>query len=371
MAFIKQNINITGKGLVKNEARIMYDPMLQRNFVWKDNQQSNLIRAIILDYPIPAIYARDTGDNNYWILDGRQRITTVQKYIKNEFALSKSLENINDVEVAGKYFKELPEDFQDEILTRNFLIYSMRNMTDAEVSQMFIYLNSNSKMEKMELLRVMASREVMELIVTMENQPMFKSLKLSKNQFNHFINEEVIIHTLAVVMNGACDLGTDSYTKFTISLAEGIPQEIKDIMLNTTVYLDEVFSMPDSFMKKVHVPIIFKTAIQAQEDRIPASKFGGWVQDFFKRRTDGDSYTGAARVSSAEKHSVQTRLTEMMKDYQKNIKNASDYVQPKVKPVTTGTSRGRKKKVVEASSTNNNNDLHREITDMLNEYKTA
>jgi len=373
MAFVKQNITMTGKGLVKNEARIMYDPMLQRNFVWKDNQQSNLIRAIILDYPIPAIYARDIGDSNYWILDGRQRITTVQRFIKNEFALSKTLESIGDVEVAGKYFKELPEDFQDEILTRNFLIYSMRNMTDAEVSQMFIYLNSNSKMEKMELLRVMASREVMELIVTMENQPMFKSLKLSKNQFNHFMNEEVIIHTLAVVMNGAYDLGTDSYTKFTMSLAEGIPQEIKDIMLNTTVYLDEVFSMPDNFMKKVHVPIIFKTAIQAQEDRIPASKFGGWVQDFFKRRTEGDPYTGAARVSSAEKHSVQTRLTEMMKDYQKNIKDAKDYIQPKVKPATTSTGRGRKKKDAETTNTDNSNnkDLHGKITDMLNEYKTA
>jgi len=373
MAFVKQNISMTGKGFVKNEARIMYDPMLQRNFIWKDNQQSNLIRAIILDYPIPAIYARDIGDNNYWITDGRQRITTVQRFIKNEFPLSKSLEAINDVEIAGKYFKELPEDFQDEILGRNFLIYSMRNMSDEEVSQMFIYLNSNSKMEKMELLRVMASREVMELIVTMENQPMFKSLKLSKNQFNHFMNEEVIIHTLAVVMNGAYDLGTDSYTKFTMSLANGIPQDIKDVMLNTTVYLDEVFSIPDNFMKKVHVPIIFKTAIQAQLDGIPASKFGGWVQDFFKRRTEGDSYTGAARVSSSEKHSVQTRLTEMMKDYQKHIQGAGNYVQPKVKTATTGTGRGRKKKVAETvpSTENNSDNLHGKITDMLNEYKTA
>ena len=125
--------------------------------------------------------------------------------------------------------------------------------------------------------------------------------------------------------------------------------------------------------KKFTYQSFFKTAIQAQEDRIPASKFGGWVQDFFKRRTEGDPYTGAARVSSAEKHSVQTRLTEMMKDYQKNIKDAKDYIQPKVKPATTSTGRGRKKKDAETTNTDNSNnkDLHGKITDMLNEYKTA
>jgi len=67
------------------------------------------------------------------------------------------------------------------------------------------------------------------------------------------------------------------------------------------------------------------------------------------------------------------RLSEMMKDYQKFIKSAGNYVQPKVKTAATGTGRGRKKKVVETSSTENgdSNNLHNKITDMLNEYKTA
>ena len=67
------------------------------------------------------------------------------------------------------------------------------------------------------------------------------------------------------------------------------------------------------------------------------------------------------------------RLSEMMKDYQKFIKSAGNYVQPKVKPAGTGTGRGRKKKDAETLNTDNsnNNDLHSKITDMLNEYKTA
>ena len=109
--FTKSNMTITPKWLLKNELKIRFDLSIQRGFVWDTERKSLFINSLIEGYPVPAFYALDnTEDDFLWMLDGKQRLGTVLDYLKEEFALSKNTPNINDVDVAGLKFSELPED---------------------------------------------------------------------------------------------------------------------------------------------------------------------------------------------------------------------------------------------------------------------
>ena len=82
-------------GMVKN-GKINFEHIIQRSFVWERARKSSLIESMILGYPIPTVYAKriddgtgKRGSNTYYIMDGKQRLSTVKEFLNDEFALSK------------------------------------------------------------------------------------------------------------------------------------------------------------------------------------------------------------------------------------------------------------------------------------------
>ena len=86
-----------------------YGINLQRPYVWEHYQQNEFILSILLEKPIESFVIiqyneeRDRGNVTNYVIDGKQRLMTIQKFGKNEFPII----------VDGKeyYFK----DFSDEL----------------------------------------------------------------------------------------------------------------------------------------------------------------------------------------------------------------------------------------------------------------
>ena len=86
-----------------------YGINLQRPYVWEHYQQNEFILSILLEKPIESFVViqyseeRDRGNVINYVIDGKQRLMTIQKFGKNEFPII----------VDGKeyYFK----DFSDEL----------------------------------------------------------------------------------------------------------------------------------------------------------------------------------------------------------------------------------------------------------------
>ena len=91
---------------------ITVDNSYQRKYIWQSKDQIALIETILLGYPIPEIYlwANDTdpnsGDTKYSIVDGQQRLTTIQKYLNDDFKLHKSAIDNDDADYVNKKFSE-------------------------------------------------------------------------------------------------------------------------------------------------------------------------------------------------------------------------------------------------------------------------
>ena len=78
-------------------------PDFQRGFVWNDiTRKSRLIESLLLRIPIPVFYFAQDEEGMFQVVDGVQRLTVINSFMKNGFKL-KNLEYLT--ECNGKYFK--------------------------------------------------------------------------------------------------------------------------------------------------------------------------------------------------------------------------------------------------------------------------
>ncbi|HHP0465040.1 TPA: DUF262 domain-containing protein [Vibrio harveyi] len=89
-------------------------PTYQRGSVWTDETKSRLIESLIVKIPIPIFYLDATDEDDWKIVDGLQRITTLKEFIIDKTLTLTGLEYIEDLE--GCNFDELPRTFQRRIL---------------------------------------------------------------------------------------------------------------------------------------------------------------------------------------------------------------------------------------------------------------
>jgi uncharacterized protein YlaI len=85
--------------------RDIYIPAYQRKFVWSLERQSKFIESILLGLPIPFMFMADMQDGRLEVVDGSQRLQTLDSFLSNKLTLEKlkRLSNLN-----GFTFNDLP-----------------------------------------------------------------------------------------------------------------------------------------------------------------------------------------------------------------------------------------------------------------------
>jgi hypothetical protein len=57
----------------------------QRGLVWKKKQMDRFIESILLGYPVPGIFLVELSDRRYLVLDGQQRLSTLQAFKHGQY----------------------------------------------------------------------------------------------------------------------------------------------------------------------------------------------------------------------------------------------------------------------------------------------
>jgi|GEM_PF-585412 len=92
---------------------INLQPDFQRHIIWDDTRQSRLIESVLIRIPLPAFYLDATNDDEWMVVDGLQRLYTLDRFCnRNELKLI-NLEFLTELE--GKTFDDLPRRFQRQI----------------------------------------------------------------------------------------------------------------------------------------------------------------------------------------------------------------------------------------------------------------
>lgn len=83
--------------------KLILSPEYQRNVIWDKSKQTAFIESLFMGIIIPPVYVVEIPGENileenvYEVVDGKQRLSTIEKFIQNEFKLEeKSLEYYKD-----------------------------------------------------------------------------------------------------------------------------------------------------------------------------------------------------------------------------------------------------------------------------------
>ena len=176
--------------------KINFDHVTQRSYVWEKARKSSLIESMFLGYPIPAIFAKraidheNKNNNVYYVMDGKQRLSTIAGFINNEFSLSqlKPVQytdhsgEIQEIDVTQLYYKQLPEELQDIVKDTMFNIIFFDNLTVSEEREMFKRLNSGKPLSTKS--KILASCTDIDHILTIGSHKLFEEMLSQKARDN-------------------------------------------------------------------------------------------------------------------------------------------------------------------------------------------
>jgi len=124
---------LEGKGLFGLSGKLTIQPEFQRNYIYADGKKDvAVIESLLKGYPLGLIYFNDVDDNNFEVLDGQQRITSIGRFTTGKFAIK-----INGHE---QLFSSLPTDLQSKIMNSTLLIYHCRG-EESQIKEWFKTIN--------------------------------------------------------------------------------------------------------------------------------------------------------------------------------------------------------------------------------------
>lgn len=317
---------VTSTFFLHNTDKVRNDLAIQRNMVWNAERQSLLIHSMIIDYPIPPIFAQDTEDGYLWVLDGKQRIETIITFLNNDFKIHPNTPEVNGETITNLHFFELPEQIKRQIENYKFLIYGFRGMTEAERDEMFLRLNNFKPLTHVELIRVRSGPDIREYTQKVAKMHFInESCNLTSGAKKRFKDEEIVMQCLVMFLtNGREGLSSKTINKYMLYLKENPLQEKKQAKFEGVLkFLGDAFTYKERFLKKVHIPIIFYAAERHMEKEDP-KEFAFKVKNFYRELQDPKAeyfleYKAAMNQGSARSSNVIDRVNAL----QYYLKNTS------------------------------------------------
>ncbi len=158
---------------VRNEEFIV--PSYQREFTWEDERKSRFIESLIMGLPIPFLFFWEMSDGYLEIVDGSQRLRTIEEFVLGTFRLG-DLEKL--ATLSGFTFSDLPESRQRKIKNRSIRGIVLNEHADEQARfDMFERINTGSKTANTaEIRRGALAGPFMSLIIELAKNDQFIDL---------------------------------------------------------------------------------------------------------------------------------------------------------------------------------------------------
>lgn len=336
-------------GMVKNE-KINFDHIIQRSYVWERTRKSALIESMIIGYPIPAVFAKriddgsgKRGSNTYFIMDGKQRLSTVKEFLNDEFTLSKlspvtyfdtDADKEVSVDISGMKFSELPDGLKDFLNTVTFNVTYFDNLTKEEERELFKRLNAGKPLSAKN--KTLASAKNIEELLDIGSHKLFEDMLTEKARQNK--NQVTLVMKAWAMLNREITDISFASKDFNPMIEEA---EISD---NEKLELAQVFNyvvnahdelvenkekdVAKKLYTETHLISLIPYIKQSMNNGINESMFGEFLTNFFKTENDSDVYTKYMEACSngiARNASVVARheaLGESYKNFFKTEENS-------------------------------------------------
>lgn len=116
----------------KFRANEFYIPGYQRKFIWDEKAKNIFIESVLLGIPIPFMFFYEDEYGRCEIIDGAQRMQTLEEFLNNDLKLN----DLNKLTTLNEFlFKDLPEIFQRKFKRRTLRIIVLADTTSVKTRQ--------------------------------------------------------------------------------------------------------------------------------------------------------------------------------------------------------------------------------------------
>ena len=179
------------------DQKILIVPEMQREYVWDNGRASRLIESLLLNIPVPPVFFAETEAAKFEIIDGQQRILSVVRFIKNEFALS-------GLRLQGEYarlrYHQLPPREQRFLATRTLraIVIGVDSAPSMKY-EIFQRLNTGSvALNAQEVRNGLSGGSLNTALRELVKDEVFRKLMGSKSPRKRMVDEELILRFFAL-----------------------------------------------------------------------------------------------------------------------------------------------------------------------------
>lgn len=159
------------------DGKLLLNPEYQRNVIWDKAKKTAFIESLFMGIIIPPVYVVEIPNDNiligntYEVVDGKQRLSTIEEFIKGSLILlEKSLEYYPDW-FAGKTFSSIREEHEEmvnEMLSSVLDIYVI-TANSPEFTKYDIFSRLNKGAEKLKVNEIRKAIYRSETLQIIEN----------------------------------------------------------------------------------------------------------------------------------------------------------------------------------------------------------
>lgn len=358
------NWNMKKLQRMEKSGELRFDYPIQRaSGQWDELQQSLLIHSIIGGFPIPpiAIAKADVdGEEAEYVIDGKQRTTTVLGFIsgvadeegnypEGAWHLHEDTPSVmigkEEIELSGKFFDQLNEEAQTDILSSNFLIQRMEDATDEEIEELFSRWNNGTPLTKQQKARAKMGTANAKIIDSLLKHSFIKldgKVHFTKLQRKRGDDEAVIIQTMMLMSDydiPSNGFVADNILKFASEMREMDITPVTNVVKEAFDYANQAIEAKHPLLKKLHLPTFLLIAKKAKDENIEPEVFMAWVDDFNNAingrtrdkalvKTNYKNYTNAGSVKKEKtlgrKQAMTTHFNEFIDRYEPTIEEPQD-----------------------------------------------
>ncbi|MGV1957781.1 DUF262 domain-containing protein [Agrobacterium tumefaciens] len=172
-------------------------PAYQREFTWEPARKSRFIESLVMGLPIPFLFFWEMENGKLEIVDGSQRLRTLQEYVLGEMMLIQ-LEELPSLN--GTRFLDLSPSRQRKIKNRSIRGIVLNEHADDQARfDMFERINTGSKQANTAEVRRGALRgPFLDLVLELSKVPLFAELApVSGKSEKERIPEELVTRFFA------------------------------------------------------------------------------------------------------------------------------------------------------------------------------
>ncbi|WP_197492565.1 DUF262 domain-containing protein [Methylomonas methanica] len=253
-------------------------PEYQREFTWEPERKSKFIESLLMGLPIPFLFFWERPDGKLEIVDGSQRLRTIEEFVLGDFQLTE-LESLTLI--SGFKFSDLPESRQRKIRNRSIRGIILNEHADDQARfDLFERINTGSKKaNKAEIRRGALNGPFMDFIIELATYSDFIDMTpMSRAKIDEREREELVTRFFAY--SDGLNHYKDRPSQFLFFYVECMNKAFSDLPELADEY-KERFIKTMSFVKR-NFPLGFRRTRSKSANATPRSRFeaiaiGSWL----------------------------------------------------------------------------------------------